>query len=62
MHNLIEFYEMISMNDAALGRGERMAILRAQLALSMFTQAMHAFKRAAAEEASATDSTLALAA
>ncbi len=62
MQNLIELYEMISMNDAALGRGERMAILRAELALSMFRQAMLAFKRASADEASAAESPLALAA
>jgi hypothetical protein len=33
MQKLIEFYEMVSLNDAALRRGEKTAILKARLAL-----------------------------
>ena len=51
MQNLIELYEMVSMNDAALLGVEKMAFLRAQFALGMFVQAMQAFKRASAEQA-----------
>ena len=46
MQNLIELYEMVSMNDAALCGSEKMAILRARFALGMFAQAMAAFKTA----------------
>lgn len=44
MQQLIEFYEMVSMNDAALRGAEKMAILKARLALHMFERAMQSFK------------------
>jgi len=62
MQNLIEFYEMVSMNDAALCGSEKMAILRARFALGMFAQAMAAFKTASADEPSAAEESLAIAA
>lgn len=62
MQNLIELYEMVSMNDAALRGSEKMAILRAQFALGMFVQAMEAFKRVSADGLSAAEAPLALAA
>ena len=62
MQNLIELYEMVSMNDAALGRSETMAILRARFALGLFAQAMAAFKRASADEPPAAEGSLAIAA
>ncbi len=40
MEKLIEFYEMVALNDAALRGSEKMAILKAQLALSMFKRSM----------------------
>ena len=46
MQQLIEFYEMVSMNDAALRGDEKMAILKARLALNMFERAMQSFKTA----------------
>lgn len=46
--HLIELYEMISMNDAALRDTEKTAILKARLALSMFHRAMESFRRASA--------------
>jgi len=44
MQQMIEFYEMVSMNDAALRGPEKMAILKARLALQMFERAMQTFK------------------
>ena len=44
MQQMIEFYEMVSMNDAALRGPEKMAILKARLALQMFERAMQNFK------------------
>jgi hypothetical protein len=48
MQQLIEFYEMVSMNDAALRGSEKTAILKARLALQMFERAMQNFKAEAA--------------
>jgi hypothetical protein len=36
MQKVIEFYEMVSLNDAALRGSEKTAILKARLALKMF--------------------------
>ena len=49
MQQLIEFYEMVSLNDAALRDSERIAILKARLALRMFERAMESFKTSSAE-------------
>ena len=49
MQQLIEFYEMVSLNDAALGDSERTAILKARLALNMFERAMESFKTGSIE-------------
>jgi hypothetical protein len=43
MQKLIEFYEMASLNDAALRSSEKTAILKARLALRMFERAMESF-------------------
>jgi hypothetical protein len=56
MQQLIEFYEMVSMNDAALHGDEKMAILKARLALHMFERAMQSFKTASAGTAAANGS------
>jgi hypothetical protein len=56
MQQMIEFYEMVSMNDAALRGSERTAILKARLALRMFERAMESFKQASAPETSAENS------
>ena len=48
MQQLIEFYEMVSLNDAALRGSEKTAILKARLALNMFQRAMRDFKEASA--------------
>jgi hypothetical protein len=45
---LIELYEMVYLNAAALSGGEKTAILKARLALAMFARAMKGFKRASA--------------
>ena len=50
MDELIEFYEMVSLNDAGLRRNEKMAILKARLALNMFKRSMQTFRSASAEE------------
>jgi hypothetical protein len=56
MHELIEFYEMISVNDAALCSSEKTALLKARLALRMFERAMKNFKAVSAPPAEAEDS------
>ena len=45
---MIELYEMVYLNAAALSGGEKTAILKARLALAMFARAMKGFKRASA--------------
>jgi hypothetical protein len=45
MQELIELYEMVSMNNASLRGGEKSAILKARVALAVFEQAMERFKR-----------------
>jgi hypothetical protein len=50
MQQMIEFYEMVSMNDAALRGTEKLAILKARLALQMFERAMQDFKGEAVPE------------
>jgi hypothetical protein len=54
MQQLIEFYEMVSLNDAALRDSERTAILKARLALRMFERAMESFKTSSTEAAQST--------
>lgn len=44
MQKLIEFYEMVSLNEAALRGSENAALLKARHALNMFEQAMEALK------------------
>ena len=55
VQKLIEFYEMVSMNDAALRDSERAAILKARLALRMFEQAMESLKAISDEAPSAAE-------
>ena len=55
MQELIEFYEMVSLNDAALSDSERTAILKARLALRMFERAMESFKAISCEAPSAAE-------
>jgi hypothetical protein len=55
MQNLIELYEMVCLNTAALSGGEKTAILKARLALGMFARAMEGFKRASAEMPSSSE-------
>ena len=62
MQQLIEFYEMVSMNDAALHGEEKAAILKARLALNMFERAMASFKTASAETPAENSSCLCTAA
>jgi hypothetical protein len=50
MQQLVEFYEMVSMNDAALRGKEKLAILKARLALQMFERAMLNFKAETAHQ------------
>jgi len=56
MKQLIEFYEMVSMNDAALCDTEKTAIVDARLALRMFERAMASFKTGSAEPLGDDDS------
>lgn len=44
MFQLIEFYEMVSLNDAALSGAQRKAISRARFALHVFEKAMQGFR------------------
>jgi hypothetical protein len=44
MLQLIELYEMAGLNEDALGKTERLSILRARLALGTFERAMRSFK------------------
>jgi hypothetical protein len=44
MENLIEFYKMVSLNNAALHGSEKTAIRNARRALRMFERAMNNFK------------------
>jgi hypothetical protein len=62
MQKLVEFYEMVSINDAALSGTERTTILKARLALNMFERAMENFKRASAEAPAPVEPKLAMAA
>jgi hypothetical protein len=62
MQELIEFYEMVSLNDAVLRGGEKLAICEARLALRMFAKAMESFKRASAAAPSAAEGELVMAA
>ena len=55
MQKLIEFYEMASLNDAALRGSEKTAILQARLALRMFERAMESFKAISGEVSSAAE-------
>ena len=55
MQELIEFYEMVSLNDAALRGSEKTAILKARLALKMFERAMESFKAISCEVPSAAE-------
>ena len=48
MQKLIELYEMVSMNEAALRSSENAALVKARHALNMFEQAMEALKAASA--------------
>jgi hypothetical protein len=51
MQKMVEFYEMVSLNDAALRGTEKLAILKARLALNMFERAMQDFKAVSATTA-----------
>jgi len=62
MQKLIEFYEMVSLNDAALRGSERMAILKARLALNVFGRAMRSFKRLSTDAPSMAETSLPMAA
>ena len=55
VQKLIEFYEMVSLNDAALRGSEKTAILKARLALKMFERAMESFKAISCEVPSAAE-------
>ena len=55
MQKLIEFYEMVSLNDGGLRGSEKTAILDAGRALRIFEHAMETFKRGAREQAPAHD-------
>lgn len=62
MQKLFEFYEMASLNAAALGDQERLAILKARRALRKFASAMDGFNRNVAEPGFNPDVNLRLAA
>ena len=55
VQKLIEFYEMVSMNDAALRDSEKADILKARLALRMFERAMESLKAISDEAPSAAE-------
>ena len=55
MQKLIEFYEMVSLNDAALRGSEKTAILKARLALRMFERAVESFRAISCKVPSAAE-------
>jgi hypothetical protein len=62
MQDLIELYQMVYLNAAALSGGEKTAILKARLALGMFARAMEGFKRASADLPSSSEANFEIAA
>ena len=46
MQELIEFFEMVSLNEVVLRGPEKLSILKARLALSAFNRAMETLKGA----------------
>ena len=62
MQKLIEFYEMVSLNEATLRGSEKTAILKARLALKMFERTMKSFKAISSEVPSASEHGLRMAA
>jgi hypothetical protein len=56
MEKLIELYEMVSLNEAALRGSENAALLKARLALDLFEQAMEGFIRVSGAAAVAAES------
>jgi hypothetical protein len=62
MEKLFEFYEMVSLNDAALLGSERMAILKARLALNIFKRAMEGLKMITTEAPPAAEASQPIAA
>ena len=50
MQKLLEVYEMVSLNDAVLSGNEKMAILKARIALHIFARAMESFNRGSSAE------------
>ena len=57
MQKLVELYEMVSLNDAALSGYEKTAILKARHALRIFELAMESFKAVSSEAPSAAERT-----
>ena len=62
MEKLIEFYEMVSLNDADLRGSEKMAILKARLALNMFKRSMAMFQPGSTQELSQPETNFRMAA
>ena len=56
VQRLIEFYEMVSLNEGALRGKEKLAILKARLALRVFERAMQSLKAECSEVQSPTES------
>ena len=55
IQRFIEFYEMVSLNDAALRGSEKTDILKARLALRLFERAMESFRTISGEVPSAAE-------
>jgi len=62
MQKLIEFYEMVSLNDATLVSSEKMALLNARRALRRFAEAMEILRQSSAAAPPAAESTARMAA
>jgi hypothetical protein len=56
MQQMIEFYEMVALNEDALRETERLSILQARLALGMFERAMKNFKAEFSQAPAGTES------
>jgi len=56
MEKLIELYEMVATNDAALRDSERRAVLEARVALGVFERAMETFRSVSAKASAAAGS------
>ena len=59
MRQLVELYEMVALNEDALRKQEKLAILQARIALGMFERAMQRFKAEFSQTSAGTEASVA---